>query len=272
MNFIQVTIKHQDQAIREILIAHLADIGFDTFEEDNEALYAYIDETLFKTDEVEAITKQYHCKYSTGKIKQENWNKQWEESFEPVVVDGFCTIRAGFHKMPSDTQYEIVITPKMSFGTGHHATTRLMIKQMQQMQFKGMQVLDFGTGTGVLAILADMMGAAEILAIDNDEWSYENTLENIELNNTGDIEVKQGSLEVVGDVKYDIILANINRHILVRYMQDMSSKLLTGGYLVLSGILIEDKSLIVDCAENSGLVYEAEEAEGNWLCIKFSKK
>ncbi len=271
MNYIQVEIKHTDAAIREMLVAHLADIGFDSFEDKDDALYAYVEEEAFNKDEVEAIAKQYHCDYIHSVIEQENWNQQWEDSFEPVVVGDFCVIRADFHPSPQNCEHEIIITPKMSFGTGHHATTRLMIQQMKSTNIAEQPVLDFGTGTGVLAILAHQLKASSVLAIDNDEWSYINTLENIERNEAKEIDVRQGSLDVVEEGDFNVILANINRHILLKYMQQMFDKLSSNGCIILSGILLEDRDVIMQSATNCGLVYDSELTEEKWLCMKFVK-
>ena len=271
MNYIQVEIKHQDAAIREMLIAHLADAGFESFEDKDDTLLAYILEGDYQHDDVAAIASQYHCSFSSKIIEQQNWNQMWEDSFEPVVVGDFCMIRAEFHKPVTTCEHEIIITPKMSFGTGHHATTRLMIQQMQKTDLDGKTVLDFGTGTGVLAILAHKLNAGVVLAIDNDEWSYENTMENIGRNNASDINVQQGSLEVVGAETFDIILANINRHILMKYMEAMAQKLNNNGTLILSGILTEDKDLLCGSATNYGLKLDADASEDKWLSLKFTR-
>jgi ribosomal protein L11 methyltransferase len=163
--------------------------------------------------------------------------------------------------------YEIIITPKMSFGTGHHATTRLLIQQMKNIDFAGKSVLDFGTGTGVLAILAKKLGAGEVLAIDNDEWSYENTLENIAANKVNSIVVKKGSLELAEGRKFDIILANINRHILLQYMVQMHHVLPEHGMLLMSGILDADEQIVLTEARHAGFKNTSVFAEGKWLCI-----
>ncbi|HEY9178177.1 MAG TPA: 50S ribosomal protein L11 methyltransferase, partial [Flavipsychrobacter sp.] len=244
MNYIQLRFAEPDAEKRAILIALLAEEGFDSFEEEQDALLAYIAKDLYTEDIVSAVGEMFTGAIETKEIAQQNWNEEWESGFQPVHVAGFCTIRAGFHAPDTTVPYEIIITPKMSFGTGHHATTRLMIQQMKTIDFAGKEVLDFGTGTGVLAILAEKLGAAGVLAIDNDEWSYENTLENVAVNNATGIDVQQGSLELAGDRKFDVILANINRHILLQYMHPMRAALKAGGVLLMSGILDADEQVV----------------------------
>lgn len=267
MKYIQLRLQEPDGVQREILMAGLAEEGFESFEEEPAALVAYIQQDNYTDAVAQAVAEMHNGQAEIKEIEQQNWNAEWEAGFEPVRVDGFCTIRAGFHEPDTNVQHEVIITPKMSFGTGHHATTRLMIQQMRDVDFAGKDVLDFGTGTGVLAILAKKLGAADILAIDNDEWSYENTLENIETNDVAGIEVKQGSLEVAGARKFDIILANINRHILLQYMQPMRDALKSGGVLLMSGILDQDEQIILSEAKKAGFNNMTVFAEDKWLCI-----
>lgn len=267
MEYIKLTLAETDAAQREILMARLAEEGFESFEEEAGALIAYIAADAY-TDNLQAGVREWHTgEAAVERIQQQNWNAQWEEGFQPVTVAGFCTIRAGFHAPDNTVPYEIIITPKMSFGTGHHATTMLMIERMRDTDFNSKAVLDFGTGTGVLAILARKLGAANVLAIDNDEWSYENTLENIAANDIAGIEVQRGSLEVAEGRKFDIILANINRHILLQYMQQMHGALAEGGVLVMSGILDADEQIVLGETRKAGFKDTSVFAEGKWLCI-----
>jgi ribosomal protein L11 methyltransferase len=209
--------------------------------------------------------------FTENRIQPQNWNAAWEAGFSPVIVPGFCTVRADFHEPVNDTPYEIVITPKMSFGTGHHATTRLMMAAMRGMDFNAKRVLDFGTGTGILAILASKLGAREITAIDNDEWSVENSLENVAANGAQNISVLNGSLEITEGVPpFTIILANINRHILLQYLQQMKAIIVDGGELLLSGILQEDEQIITQAALNVGFRRAAISTEGDWIALKFT--
>ncbi|MFI5196733.1 MAG: 50S ribosomal protein L11 methyltransferase, partial [Chitinophagales bacterium] len=195
MRYIKVTFLITGEPESEMLMAMLADAGYDGFEETENELLAYIEELKFHEDELTALAGASGMTYRTEIIPAQNWNALWESNFEPVVVKDFCTIRAHFHDINTDTPYNITITPKMSFGTGHHATTQQMIMLMKDIPFAGCSVLDFGTGTGVLAILAEMLGAKQVLAIDNDEWSVENARENIERNYCKNIIVEKGSLE-----------------------------------------------------------------------------
>ncbi len=255
----------------DMLIAMLSDIGFNGFEEGESELLAYTDEEAYNVEELERVANALGAAYETETLDQQNWNALWESNFQPVIVDDVCTIRAHFHDIEITTPYEIVITPKMSFGTGHHATTRLVMMQMKDMDFKGRSVLDFGTGTGVLAIFAEMLGAAAVLAIDNDEWSVENAIENAGRNNCSRITVKQASMEDTPAVKSDIILANINRHILLRYMDDMYQRLEDGGAIVMSGLLAEDRDIIVDAAGNAGFKLVNVSCIDNWIALLFLK-
>lgn len=271
MKYLKLSFDTADATEREILVAMLAEAGFESFEEEGNLLHAYIDEAGYDDNTAEVVTHVYQGAIIRETIEQQNWNAAWEEGFHPVTVEGFCTIRAGFHQPDNSVPYEIIITPKMSFGTGHHATTRLMIQQMRDMDLVDKDVLDFGTGTGVLAILAKKLGAKCVTAIDNDEWSYENTLENAAANNSGEIEVLRGSLEVVTGRKYDVILANINRHILMQYMQEMSDLLRPGGMLVMSGILEQDETIVTTEAGKAGFSIQYVTHEDKWSCISATR-
>lgn len=269
MDYIRLSISVTDGIQREILVALLAEQGFDAFEETDDALLAYIPAGLYTTADItEAISPFPHTVQS---IAQQNWNAEWEKSFQPVVVPGFCTVRAGFHDINVDTPHEIIITPKMSFGTGHHATTQLMMTLMQDIDFEGKKVFDFGTGTGILAILAARLGAASVLAVDNDEWSAENAQENIMQNAVQQVVVAQGSIEIAAGQAFDIILANINRHILLQYMQDMYNCLAAGGILLMSGLLTEDFDIVHDAAVNEGFTFLRRAEMNNWIVIQFSR-
>lgn len=271
MGYIQAILHISDSIQREIAIAQLAESGFDTFEETDKLLLAYIEEGVLSQQELKDLVESYEVEFELKHIEKENWNETWERSFEPVKVGHFCTIRASFHQPDTDAVHEIIITPKMSFGTGHHATTRLMIEQMKDLDFTGKKVLDFGTGTGILAILAEKLGAAQVMANDTDEWSYENTIENIAFNSSAVIEVLKGSLEVVDGNTFDIILANINRHILLQYMKDMHQMLHDNGIVVMSGILVGDEALIIEQAQKTGLKKIKTNTHEQWISISFSK-
>lgn len=271
MNYTCVTIRVKDPETIEILIALLADIGFESFEEEGPVLNAYIPSGHLDIQALNSVLQDFDLTFSTEEIEQRNWNADWESTFSPVRVGDFCTVRASFHSPDTETTHEIVITPKMSFGTGHHATTRLMVEQMRHLDFAGKVVLDFGTGTGVLAILAERLGAQGIVAIDNDQWSIENVQENIQQNQTKGIAVLQGSLETVADRQFDIILANINRHILVHYMPMMSKILCHGGQLLVSGILEEDIPLMTSEALRQSLLVHNSILDEKWACMLLQK-
>lgn len=257
--------------LREILIAQLSEAGCEGFEETDELLIASIPLVNFQEEMIRAIASDNGVEFTKELVEQQNWNAIWEAGFEPVVVPGFCTVRADFHPPARNTPYEIIITPKMSFGTGHHATTRLMMAAMKELELDGKRVLDFGTGTGILAILASKLGAAEIIALDNDEWSVENAKENAQANAANNIQVLQGAFEaIVESAPFDVILANINRHVLLDYMSQMHSTMNNGGVLLLSGILKEDEAIIVQVARDAGLNKVLTNSEGDWIALKFT--
>ena len=271
MKHIKVTFKLNEQANGDMLIAFLSYIGFNGFEETDKALLAYIEEEHYNKLLVDEIAVQQGVVFETEVIEHQNWNALWESNFQPVIVEDFCTLRAHFHEIEVTTPYDIVITPKMSFGTGHHATTQLMIMGMKTIPFTGTTVLDFGTGTGILAILAEMLGATKITAIDNDSWSVENTIENAARNSCNHIVVKESTLEEIGDETYDIILANINRHILLQYMAQLYQITNAGGIVLMSGLLLEDKEIIINAASNAGFRYKQVSEKDNWIAISFNK-
>lgn len=269
-NTFQATIREADPLRRELFIALLAEAGFDAFEETGETLIACAPESVAGEETLRAALGE-NTDFSTALIPPQNWNAQWEAGFDPVTVDDFCTIRAHFHPKGT-TAHDIVITPKMSFGTGHHATTQLMVQAMRNTAFEGKRVLDFGSGTGVLAILAGQLGAADITGIDIDDWVTENAIENGQQNGAASIRFFTGSLEAVAGERYDVILANINRHILLQYMRDMETALLTGGRLLLSGILTADEPIIEAAANEVGLNLVSRQDRAGWACMLFEKR
>jgi ribosomal protein L11 methyltransferase len=254
-----------------MLIAQLSEIGYEGFEEAGDELYAYIPTEIYDETTLTPITSSFGMDYSSEMIPEQNWNELWESNFEPVVIEGLCTIRADFHHIAINTPYEIIITPKMSFGTGHHATTHLMMEAINKLGVKGQNVLDFGTGTGVLAILAEKLGAASITAIDNDEWAVTNALENVTANGCTHIHVSQGSLEQVAYTGFNVILANINRHILLEYMKSLHDKLAPAGTILMSGLLEDDEKIIVEAAANVGLQNKAVTRRNGWIALLFAK-
>lgn len=272
MNYIEIDFETINLNVNDELIALLNEFGFEGFEEDDRWLKAFIPEDKFNPVEFEKlIDKLSSVTYSKTTIENINWNKQWEESFEPVVVDDFVAIRAHFHQAIKGVQHEIIITPKMSFGTGHHATTFLMMQQMKNLDFKDKTVLDFGTGTGVLAILAEKLHAKSILAIDNDEWSITNTIENTGQNNCSTITIELHN-EIPAGNTFDIILANINLNVIVSSMQSIVQSSKSGTQILLSGFLKENENAIKTALSTAGLKYISTSNKGEWLCIYAQKQ
>lgn len=250
----------------------LSDLDYAGFEQEEDTLKAYIEEEKFDFVELNALAKEFDFKFSTNELQEQNWNELWESNFTPVQVDDFVGIRADFHPSFGDAvQHELLITPKMSFGTGHHATTYMMIQQMQNLPLKDATILDFGTGTGVLAILADKLGAQSVLAIDNDEWSINNTQENIANNDVHHIDLRLTSEIPTGGGPFDIILANINLNVIVGNFRIIVDRLKNGGKLVLSGLLVEDEQTIVAIAEQYALKKENTLTKFNWISMFFTK-
>ena len=258
---------------REILIAELSQLPYESFLETENGLKAYIREADFdiaSLQELNILTfGKSQIDYVTRIIPEENWNAKWEADFDPILVDGLCLVRAPFHET-QDVAYEIVIMPKMSFGTGHHETTFLMIRQMLQLDLIGKNVLDMGCGTGVLAILACKMGAKKVRAIDIDEWSYTNSLENAKSNDCNGIEIEQGDVELLkGPESYDIILANINRNVLLSDIPNYVNRLNKDGLLLLSGFFTEDLEQITSVCAKTGLRLENFQEKNNWVSAKY---
>jgi ribosomal protein L11 methyltransferase len=263
MNTIQISIKATEEE-QEILISLLSEQGATGFEQKDEYLLAYFSQSDFNSYEVNAIIK--HREHHLQVIEEQNWNSVWESNFSPVIVDDFCVVRADFHAPVSGVQHEIIITPKMSFGTGHHATTYMMMHQMRDMDFSGKSVFDFGTGTGILAILAEKLGAEKVYGIDVDDWSIKNAEENIEKNNCSKIKVQLSSDLPAGN--FDIILANINRNVILQYMQLLKKTVVKKGYILFSGLLIEDADVIITSANDELHLIKREEKD-NWLSLLF---
>jgi len=228
----------------EILIAELGYAGFESFVENEEGVIAYIQKENFKEDILEDIyilkSDEFKIEYKKEEIEQINWNSEWEKNFNPILIDKTVNIRAPFHDKLPNIKYDIVIEPKMSFGTGHHQTTHMMVKHLLNLNLKNKKVLDMGCGTGVLAILAEMRGAKPIDAIDIDNWCYLNSVENAERNNCKNISVFQGEASLLLNKKYDVIIANINRNILLNDMKTYTNSLNKNGTLLLSGFYQED--------------------------------
>ncbi|MEX6690425.1 50S ribosomal protein L11 methyltransferase [Danxiaibacter flavus] len=271
MNYIQVTIQPVTEEQKEILVALLSNEGYEGFVEEETSMKAFISRDLFSEEALADVLAVYQLSYISETIEKQNWNKVWESNFDPVVVNDFVAIRADFHEPIKDVQHEILITPKMSFGTGHHATTFMMIEEMGKLDIDQKTVFDFGTGTGILAILADKLGAASVYAIDNDEWSIENATENVEKNNCGNVTLQLADTAVTGK-QYDVILANINKNIILSNLDALITQLSTSGHLLLSGLLVEDESEISDALKKYDITHLTTNSKKQWICMVFKAK
>lgn len=256
---------------QEILLAYLQGLAFENFEEQEQALAAFLPQEEINDEllnSVATLASQFGVHYQKEIIPDQNWNAIWEASFHPIRVGDFCRIRADFHDRDQNVRHEITINPKMAFGTGHHDTTYMMIQSMESIDFQDLKVLDYGCGTGVLAILAAKLEAKVVVAVDIDPLSYENTLENSQLNETTDcIDVHCGTLEVITENEFDCILANINRHVILDQLDTLYQKTKPGGQVLISGILADDEALVMDTAIKAGFVSEGIRRSNNWLCI-----
>jgi len=254
---------------RDIFIAKLAVEGFEGFVETENGFIAYTDRDLNPEEILSTIEAEYN--YTVKEIYPENWNKKWEEQIKPIEIEDFIYIKTSFHQ-EKDLPLVITIDPKMSFGTGHHETTYLMIQQMMDLSFKNKTILDMGSGTGVLAILASYFGAKDIYAVDNDHWAYENMLENFKKNHVEKINAYFGDASLLKDFpEFDIILANINRNILLNDMKQYISKLKSGGNLILSGFYQEDIPLLLDETQKNGMIFENQKIKNNWVSLRLKK-
>lgn len=256
----------------EILIAELGEKAFESFIETETGISAFVQKDLWDTNILEDIqileNPEFKIEYTFEEIEQVNWNEEWEKNFEPIDVDGKCHVRAPFHEKTS-AEYDIVIEPKMSFGTGHHETTHMMIQHILETDFTNKKTLDMGCGTAILAILAEMKGAQPIDAIDIDNWCYLNSIENAERNNCKHISVYEGEASLLKEKKYDVIIANINRNILLNDMQQYVDCLNKNGILFLSGFYTEDIPAISESCTSKGLTYVKQFERNNWVALKF---
>lgn len=268
------TVKPKEPAT-EILIAQLGFAGFESFVENEEGVLAYIQKQDWNPtilDDVSVITsEEFDISYHQKEIEQTNWNSEWEKNFDPIQVDGLVSIRAPFHENPN-LKYDIVIEPKMSFGTGHHETTHMMIQHLNSLELVNKKTLDMGCGTGILAIFAAMKGAKPIDAIDIDKWCYENSLENIERNNCNHISVYEGDAQMLDGKSYDVIIANINRNILINDMETYASCLVEKGVLLLSGFYKEDIPIIEKEIGKYNITIDSVIERNNWVALKCNKQ
>ena len=273
-NYLEFNFKIEPlQPWNEILMAELIEIGFDSFTEEHEGILAYIQKETFKEEELKEVhllqNPEIKISYTFQEMPNINWNEEWEKNFSPINVEDKVSIRAEFHGN-QNLPHEIIIQPKMSFGTGHHATTYLMIQQMLDMNFENKTVLDMGCGTSVLAIFAKQQGAGKTVAIDIDEWSVENSIENAARNSV-ELEISQGTAENLGSENFDIILANINRNILISDIPTYVSVLNSGGQLLLSGLCFFDVDDILEVCTAQNLTLQKKLQREEWVSLLLEK-
>lgn len=276
MSFLELSIEFTENQASDILVALLSDIGFEGFIEEDNLLKAYC-----KTEDVDetALNKIFNLlpadvlkNVSKKNIENINWNQSWERSYSPVIIQNKILIRAPFHQNLPTFPYEMVIEPKMSFGTAHHETTSLMLEMMLSESFDQKKVLDMGCGTGVLSIFAEMLGAKHVIAVDNDPNAYENAIENIRRNHCKNVEVYHGSMEKVGTGSFQILLANINRNILLEHISQYAQKLEKNGSMLLSGFYLPDLESIRVEAKKNNLHFTGYLEKNNWISVTFVKK
>jgi len=278
MNYIEVAFSFEPAIPenREIIAALLSEADFESFSDTKNGINGYIPESLFSEEKMKTVLAPlYHSfenlDYFTTAIPDQNWNQEWEKNFEPIKIDNQCYIRAPFHSKDSHFAYEIIIEPKMSFGTGHHATTVLMIKMILSLDLQGKRILDMGCGTGVLGILASMKKASWVIGIDVDSWAYQNSLENAQRNKISNLEIKIGNATLLKQESFDVILANINRNILLQDMELYADTLKIGSQLIMSGFYLNDLTIIKEKAKQLGLTYQNHFENEQWVAVRFSK-
>lgn len=278
MDYIEVVLalSPNEEYLQDVLSAELGSIGFESFVPTEKGLMAYCASDLFDEEAMNDLIRNFplevEISYETNFVKAKNWNEEWEKHyFEPILIGDDCVVHSSFHKDVPQKKYNIQIDPRMSFGTGHHETTSLMVELMLKMDLQGKSLLDMGCGTAVLAILAKMKGANLVLGVDIDEWAYSNSIDNVKLNSCNEIEIKQGGAELLTGLHFDVIFANINRNILLNDMQAYVDCLAAGGELYMSGFYKEDIPVIEAKANELGLKLESFIEKNNWVAVKTVK-
>jgi ribosomal protein L11 methyltransferase len=270
MNTFKLIFEHLDQSMEEMLAAVLSSMDAEGFEHADGCFYAFFKEDLYRSSEVAEALRPFDVKYKTEVVPAQNWNALWEQNFEPVLVNDEVGVRAHFHPPFANVKYDIEITPKMSFGTGHHATTQLMLQYMCETDFTSKAVFDFGCGTGVLAIFAALKNANRVLGTDNDEWSVNNAIENCQRNQCAQIEISAADISTLHE-QFDIILANINLNILLQYSSQLKALLKPSGSLFLSGLMTSDRIQIEAHYKDAGFKLVSHKQQKEWIALLFYK-
>jgi ribosomal protein L11 methyltransferase len=273
MNYyaVEITPPQYSEEKVEILIALLSDLPFDTFEETSTGLKAFMPEHDWNAEVEEQladISQMFEFKYQTIHIPYQNWNAVWESNFQPIKVDDFVGLRADFHPPTEGVEFDLVINPKMAFGTGHHETTYMVMQLMRDLDFTGRKVMDYGCGTGILAILASKLKATHIEAVDIEVASFDNTIENCTINGVNNVQPFCGTLDAIPSTDFDIILANINRNVILYSLSDLKNRLNKGGTLLISGFLKQDENILLDATKKEGFTHLETKHRGNWLSMK----
>lgn len=278
MNYYELTVQLSDfDRWNDILVAYLADLDYESFQEESPAIKAYIQESAYNGEALQSLFNELQSEqdviqsFEVNLIPQQNWNAQWESQFEPVFIGDEIRVVAPFHQLDAFSGIEILIEPKMSFGTGHHQTTHLMCESMMAMDFGSKRVLDMGSGTGVLAILAEKRGATDIVAIDIEEWSAENCADNAKKNGCKHIQSLHGGMEVIPSEHFDYILANINKNVLTAQMSTYVERMKTGAHLFLSGFFVSDTDELKMLASGLKLQFQAQHEREGWAVLLFKK-
>ncbi|MEQ6168280.1 MULTISPECIES: 50S ribosomal protein L11 methyltransferase [unclassified Ekhidna] len=272
MDFITIKVTC-DTALIDVLIAELFEAGFDSFQEFDDGFEGSCEQSQFDEEKVEVLFNQFpNVSFTVKEQEKINWNEEWEKNYDPIIVENRCIVRASFHDSRPEFEYEIIVTPKMSFGTGHHATTYQVLNYQMDLDHSGKKVLDVGTGTGILAIMAAKRGASEIIATDIDDWCIENSEENFALNDVKDVELIKGEIEEVRQSEFDIVIANINKNVLLDQISDYAGRLKLDGQLILSGFYGSDISDLENEAMKSGLYKTRSTTRDKWAMLALEKR